>query len=99
MRENAIREQQAVEFVEVRHINGPKNLSDMFTKEDKDDKHFISCRDATMAYPTEHDTTLSQTSATKGGVRNNTLFHVDEYQENSVISDARTIGPSGHSIT
>ena len=51
MRENSIRELQAVDFVDVRHIRGDRNLSDMYTKEDKDDNHFIECRDATMAYP------------------------------------------------
>ena len=51
MRENAIKELQSMDFVEVRHIRGDRNLSDMMTKEDKDDSHYIECRDATMAYP------------------------------------------------
>ena len=51
MHENAIRELQAMDFVEVRHIRGDRNLSDMLTKEDKDSSHYIEYRDADMVYP------------------------------------------------
>ena len=51
MRENAVRELQNTDFVDVRHIRGDRNLSDLYTKEDKDDNHYIECRDATMASP------------------------------------------------
>ena len=50
MRENSVRELQDIDFVEVCHIRGDRNLSDIYTKEDKDDNHYIECRDATMAY-------------------------------------------------
>ena len=51
MRENTIRELQALGFVDVRHIGGDCNLSDIYTKENKDINHFVQCRDATMACP------------------------------------------------
>ena len=59
MRENAVRELQSIGFCDVQHLGGDKNLSDMFTKEDKDDTHFTTCRDATMAYPPEYDTNFA----------------------------------------
>ena len=72
MRENSIRELQAIDFVEVRHIRGNRNLSDMYTKEDKDDNHYIACRDATMAYPPLYQDWYTDELVTKGGVRDNT---------------------------
>ena len=47
--ENAVRESVLSEFIQVLHIEGKVNLADMFTKEDKDAKHFISIRDQMMA--------------------------------------------------
>jgi hypothetical protein len=41
IRENAVRESYQSGFLEVAHISGKKNLSDMFTKEDKDTAHFL----------------------------------------------------------
>ena len=46
MRENAVRELQSKGFCKVQHIAGSTNLSDMFTKEDKDSAHYIQIRDA-----------------------------------------------------
>jgi deoxyuridine 5'-triphosphate nucleotidohydrolase len=48
MRENAIREAVASDFISVRHIEGKVNLADMFTKEDRDTEHFIQVRDLIM---------------------------------------------------
>ena len=45
IRENAVRESCLNGFIEVKHISGKVNLSDMFTKEDKDVSHFITIRD------------------------------------------------------
>jgi hypothetical protein len=45
IRENAIRESVENNFIIVKHIEGRLNLADMFTKEDKDAKHFIEIRD------------------------------------------------------
>ena len=42
IRENAVRESCINGFIEVKHIFGKLNLSDMFTKEDKDVQHFIT---------------------------------------------------------
>jgi len=44
MRENAVREQVQLGFVTVEHIGGKHNLADAFTKEEKNDEHFITCR-------------------------------------------------------
>ena len=49
IRENAVRESVLSQFIKVLHIAGKINLADMFTKEDKDAKHFISIRDQIMA--------------------------------------------------
>ena len=43
--ENHIRENIANDFLEVLHIPGSLNLADIFTKEMKDDHHFIAIRD------------------------------------------------------
>ena len=40
IRENAIREAVQLGIIQVRHIGGTINLSDLFTKEDKDVSHF-----------------------------------------------------------
>ena len=49
MRENAIRESVLNDFVSVKHIEGKINLSDMFTKEDRDAEHFIQIRDLVLS--------------------------------------------------
>jgi hypothetical protein len=45
IRENAIRENVENKFIQVKHVEGKRNLSDLFTKEDKDAAHFIHIRD------------------------------------------------------
>ena len=46
MRENAVREAVAAnDFVTVKHIEGKVNISDIFTKEEKNTDHFITTRD------------------------------------------------------
>jgi dUTPase len=49
MRENAVRESFQNGFIIVKHISGKINLSDMFTKEDKDASHFLEIRDIVMS--------------------------------------------------
>ena len=49
IRENAVRESQQNGFIITKHCQGKYNLSDMFTKEDKDIGHFIEIRDHMMA--------------------------------------------------
>jgi deoxyuridine 5'-triphosphate nucleotidohydrolase len=48
IRENSVRESYQNGFIIVEHIPGKKNLSDMFTKEDKDNIHFIEIRNEVM---------------------------------------------------
>ena len=36
-------------FIEIKHIAGNINLVDLFTKEDKDDKHFMALRDILLS--------------------------------------------------
>ena len=48
MRENSIREQIKRKLIDIQHIPGIQNLSDMFTKEDKDTTHFTDIRDSIM---------------------------------------------------
>ena len=48
MRENSTREQQLNGFCKVSRIPGDENLSDLFTKEDKNARHFTDIRDALM---------------------------------------------------
>ena len=45
MQENSTQEQQFLGFCTVKHLPGDNNLSDMFTKEDKNVAHFIGIRD------------------------------------------------------
>ncbi len=49
IRENAVRELVQSGFITVKHIEGKVNLSDMFTKEDKDAEHFIGIRDVVLS--------------------------------------------------
>jgi hypothetical protein len=51
IRENAVREQVQKEFIEVQHIAGRLNNSDIFTKEDKDVPHFQKCRNTLVVPP------------------------------------------------
>jgi hypothetical protein len=52
IRENAVRESYQKGFLVVEHCPGKLNLSDMFTKEEKDLHHFLGIRDVVM---TERD--------------------------------------------
>ena len=51
MRENAVREEHAKGHIKCVHIQGNINLSDMFTKEDKNTAHFTEIRNKMMAKP------------------------------------------------
>ena len=48
MRENSVREVHQDDTINISHIAGGNNNSDMVTKEDKDALHFIKCRDSVM---------------------------------------------------
>ena len=71
MRQNIIRELQVLGFLDARHIGGDCNLSDLYTKEDKDINHFVQCRDATMVCPIIFTTQCTDAFVTKGVVRSN----------------------------
>ena len=42
IRENAVRERVQAGYIEVKHIGGDLNTSDLFTKEDKDVQHYLT---------------------------------------------------------
>ena len=66
IRENAVRESVLNGFIEVKHIQGKVNLSDLFTKEDKDTGHFITIRDFII---TDKLPSCTSKSSDGGGVR------------------------------
>ena len=45
IRENAVREAVSNKVINIQHIAGKVNVADLFTKEDKDTKHFVTIRD------------------------------------------------------
>ena len=49
--ENAVRESVENKQVEIHHIPGNENLSDIFTKEDQDQHHFLKLRNIVMSLP------------------------------------------------
>ena len=60
MRENAIREQYQSGQINVLHIAGKINQSDMFTKEEKSTEHFQETRDSMMIAEEVFDSTNTQ---------------------------------------
>ena len=54
IRENAVRESVIAENVNIQHIAGEINLSDLFTKEDRDQRHFLTLRDVIMTKRMRH---------------------------------------------
>jgi len=52
--ENAVREQVQAGTVEVEHIAGKNNPSDICTKEDKDAPHYIEIRNVLVSFPPNH---------------------------------------------
>ena len=51
IRENAVRESVHGKIVKISHVNGADNLSDIFTKEDKDTTHYKRLRDHILSPP------------------------------------------------
>jgi hypothetical protein len=49
IRENSVREAYHDKFINIHHIPGKLNLSDMFTKEEKDVQHFLTIRDVVLS--------------------------------------------------
>ena len=62
IRENAVHEAVQNKTADVKHVARIDNLADIFTKEDKDNTHFIRIRDSILSRPL--DETLSPTAAT-----------------------------------
>ena len=54
IRENAVRESVISEDVDIKHIAGEINLADMFTKEDRDQRHFLTIRGGIMTRRMRH---------------------------------------------
>ena len=97
IRENAIRESVINDFVSVQHIAGKDNLSDMFTKEEKDVGHFLKVRDFVVTEPpqstslppnTTHKDTLvssvhseNDTTQRQGGVRLGIDLNVESHSQ------------------
>jgi hypothetical protein len=54
MRENRVHENVANNFVSIHHVEGKKNIADIFTKEMRDTSHFVELRDLFMClrFPT-----------------------------------------------
>ena len=61
IRENIIREQYQLGQINVLHIAGKINPSDMFTKEEKSTEHFQETRDSIMITEEIFDTQNNQT--------------------------------------
>ena len=51
MRENKVREQVQAKFIDVNHIEGCLNPSDIFTREDRDVSHFTAYTDILLSDP------------------------------------------------
>jgi hypothetical protein len=71
IRENAVRESYQNGFIIVEHVPGKVNLSDMFTKEDKDTSHFLAIRNTVMSdrHPPFYDISVAHkfSSLRQGG--------------------------------
>ena len=80
MRENAIREAITSDFCSIMHIAGNINLADIFTKEDRDVKHFLTARDIIMGDADTFHITF-----------NPTLNHVDKIPAIDSTPIARTM--------
>eukprot|EP00957_Ditylum_brightwellii_P156143 11884780-Ditylum_brightwellii.AAC.1 len=63
IRENAVREAVQANQVEVKYIAGAVNLSDMFTKEEKDTSHFLQLQDRVLEVSPEKENLISSRSS------------------------------------
>ena len=60
MRENAVRELVQNKTIQVRHIGGKQNSSDIFTKEDREITHFQSCVNSLCSTPPQIHPSISE---------------------------------------
>ena len=70
IRENAVRESVVSKIIQVLHIAGKVNLADLFTKEDKDARHFLTIRDLLVQPLTSSEHIQSQFGSGLRGVLN-----------------------------
>lgn len=90
MRENAVREQVQQGFITVEHIGGKHNLADPFTKEEKDNDHFITCRNLLLTPPLPHsEQNVHET--TKGHKNTDTTNEHYDDSNHVVLSSSRLI--------
>jgi len=87
MRENAIREQVQLGLITVEHISGKQNLADSFTKEEKDNYHFITCRNLLLQPPPSFHTNNTNTTTT------------NENNNSNEIADRQTVTDTNGLIT
>ena len=70
IRENAVREAVLNNIVDIKHIAGAINVADIFTKEDKDTKHFLFIRDILVQDVPSFTPRASETTlGSEGGVK------------------------------
>ena len=67
IRENAVREAVLSGFISLKHIDGKINVADLFTKEDRDTKHFTSIRDILVQKIPSFHYSVGQTPQVQGG--------------------------------
>ena len=87
MRENAIREQYQSGQINVLHIAGKINPSDMFTKEEKSTEHFQKTRDSIMIREEDFDSEEVFNSS-------NTTIHLPHHNQRQTME--KSFIPANH---
>jgi len=77
IRENAIRDSSKI--IEIEHVAGKINPADMFTKEDKDEAHFIQLRDTIVTDPLSHNIIQAKTAKISQKLGNTTYYSPDAF--------------------
>ncbi len=96
IRENAIREAIASDFISVQHIEGKVNLADLFTKEDRDAEHFINVRNQIMTSLEDFSHTNNVIPEKHARRSSFSLSHLSELSQGGVKLG---VGPSLISLT
>jgi len=89
MRENAVRENVQLGFITVEHIGGKQNLADAFTKEEKDNKHFLTCRDLLVSTP-PHSNTIANGHNSQAS-NDQKLTALEPYKNSKVTRDVADV--------
>jgi hypothetical protein len=90
MQENAVHEQVQRNFITVEHIGSKHNIVDPFTKEEKDNDHFIACRDLLLTPPLA-DSKRHSHENTNGQKHADTMNEHDDDSKHVVLSSSRLI--------